>query len=207
MNINKSLQNKKIYLLLSLILTLACSLRIYNLGGESIWHDEAFSISVAKGTIMQIINASAHDVHPPLHYILLHYWIIIFGDSETSTRFLSVIYGVLSVFVIFKLGTEMFNKEIGILSSFIFSISLYGIKYSQEVRDYSLMVLLVLISSYYFIRIMKDEKKDKTYLFDNIGYIISTVAILYTHFFGIFYVLFQNVYYFLIYKKNKKTGL
>ena len=80
-------------LILAVILFFGLFLRVYALGSESIWQDEGFSVSVAHMNLSELIATTAADVHPPLYYLLLHYWISIFGDSEFSCRFLSALFG------------------------------------------------------------------------------------------------------------------
>lgn len=72
------------YLLL-LIVLLGLALRIYDLGGESLWFDEAMSVRVAwLGFAEQIkwIVGQGKEANPPFYYMLLHLWIPVFGDSE-----------------------------------------------------------------------------------------------------------------------------
>ena len=203
------LSKKQVMFALALIMVMAFIFRVYGLSHESIWHDEAFTINIAEKPITGIISASYYDNNPPLDYIIFHFWIKIFGDSESSTRFLSVIFGVLSIYLIYRVGELLFNKEVGILSSFILSISLYSIKYSQEVRSYSLLVLLILLSNYYFIKTLKG-KDSKNFNIKNknvIGYIIFATAAIYVHIFGLFYIIFQNIYYLFVSKKNIRTWI
>ena len=61
------------------VLILGFSLRLYGITSESIWLDEAFSIQLAKYDPVEIIRKTARDVHPPLYYLLLHFWINLFG--------------------------------------------------------------------------------------------------------------------------------
>ena len=64
---------------LTLIIALGTALRIYRLGSDSVWLDEAFSIKIAHGTPSEIIEETGKDVHPPLYYFALHYWMKLFG--------------------------------------------------------------------------------------------------------------------------------
>lgn len=207
-------------MILSIILVLSFLLRIYNLGNEDLWVDEIFSINVFNNS-SNIIR----DTNPPLYYFILYYWSRLFGYGEFITRFPSVIAGVISTYVIYRLGKILFNKEVGILSAFILSISLFHIRYSQEARAYSFIVLFVLLSNYYLVKILKENKESKGEKYINkidrnaeekyinkidrnaIGYIVFTVATLYTHYYGIFYIIFQNLYYLLVYRKDKRNNI
>lgn len=193
-----SFNQKQISYCILLIILLAFFLRIYNLDAESLWLDEALSVEhYAKNDITTIIERLS--VHPPLYYIILHFWIKLFGDSEFSVRFLSAIFGIMSIYVIYRLGKLIFDDNVGIISALLLSISLFHINYSQEVRFYSLLTLLALLSNYYFIKILKERSIKNT-----AAYAISTVAMPYTHIFGLFYIMFQNIFYLLAFRKNIK---
>lgn len=191
--IKKYILDKKILLIIISIIILSFLLRIYDLGGESLWYDESSSIYNANKPILSIVLDKPYYI---LYHTVLHFWIELFGDSEFSIRFPSVIFGVLSVYMIYKLGELIFDTNIGLLSSFMLSISLYHIRYSQEARSYSLLVLLALLSNYYFIKIL--ENKDRKHI---IGYILSSITMVYTHGYGLFYLIFQNIYY--IFKRKE----
>lgn len=196
-----SLRNRQILFILALIILLAFLLRIYTLSTESLWVDEVISVDAAKRSIASIIvkESSERAVHPPFYYIILHFWMKLFGDSEFSVRFPSVIFGVASIYVIYRVGKLIYSKEVGVISAFLLSISLFHIRYSQETRFYALLTFLILLSNFYFVKLLK-EKNIK-----NAGaYVILTTAMVYTHVFGLFYIIFQNIYYLLIFRKNMK---
>ncbi|MGH7792984.1 MAG: glycosyltransferase family 39 protein, partial [Thermodesulfobacteriota bacterium] len=176
------------------ILFLGLFLRVYDLSDESVWYDEAFSIELANSSISGVINGSAQDIHPPLYHILLHYWINLFGDSEFSTRFMSVVFGVFAIFMIYKVGSLILDEEAGILSALLLALSSFHIYYSQEARMYSLMALLTLLSMYFFLKILRNRN-----VIDVVGYVLSSTFLIYTHYFGLFIILAQNIYIFTLF--------
>ena len=163
--------------------------RVYHLGTQSIWLDEAFSVALAKMTLPQMVQAAAPDVHPPLYYFLLHYWMMVFGTSESAVRLLSVLFGVLAIPMIYVVGRQLFNKEVGLVAALILALSSFNIYYSQETRMYSLMVLLALLSMYFFWRFLQQSN-----LVSSVGYVLSTTLLVYTHYYGWFVVIAQNIY-------------
>ena len=180
---------KAIGILLLIILAIALFLRLYNIDKKSYGLDEEYSIGLALLPIKHLLIHPELDTHPPFYYIFLHYWIKLFGETEKSTRSLSVVFGVATIFIIYRLGTFLFNREVGIISSAIMAVSPFHIRYSQETRMYSLMVMLAVISMYFFSRIMK-EKTNRPIIF----YIISSILLIYTHIFGLFILIVQNIY-------------
>lgn len=96
---------------LSAIVLVGAFFRIYHLGTQSLWLDEAFSVSVSKMGLLQLIQATAADTNPPFYYIVLHYWMSVFGDSEFAVRLLSALFGLLAIPLIYLVGRQLFDEE------------------------------------------------------------------------------------------------
>ena len=64
------------------IVLIGTFLRVQNLTAQSLSHDEIFSVVLARTTLLQIVQGTANDVHPPLYYFILHYWMKLFSASE-----------------------------------------------------------------------------------------------------------------------------
>jgi len=189
-------------LILLAIILLAIFLRLYAISDESYWYDEGLSINFAKLGVPQMIEKlSTIEIHPPFYYLALHYWMDLFGHSEFATRFLSAIFGILAVFMIYKLCLLIFDKETAIISSLLLAVSTFHVYYSQEVRMYSFMPLLALLSVYFFLKLL--ERKS---LADSVGYVISTTLLIYTHYMGVFIIFTQNIYFITLLLLSKKDS-
>jgi mannosyltransferase len=194
------------WLLLLAIVLVGSFLRIYLLGALSIWYDEMFSIVVAKNSLSGVVTAAAtSDVHPPLYYFLLHYWILAFGESDVVIRLLSAIFGIFAIPMVYLVGRTIFSEEIGLVAAFVTAVSPLNVYYSQEARMYSLLVLLTLLSMYFFILLMRGTYRITLY----IGYVIATILLLYAHAYGFFVVFAQNIYFFtlLILRNLPRAGV
>jgi len=194
---------KKFVILLIFILLIGGIFRFYHIDKRSLWYDEYTYIG--SGIIYELPNKNfktviieiAEDRHAPLYYLILSIWIGVFGDSELALRIPSVMFGILSILIIFYIGKELFNHKVGLISSFLLSINLIHIIFSQEGKMYSLLLFLSLLSNYFFIKLIKDENIKNTILF-----IISTSLMLYTHNFGIFILVLQVIYLIYLLRKN-----
>src|SRR5919109_511127 len=93
-------------------IAVAFALRVYLLGAQSLWNDEGTSVALAPLNLDAITNAAARDIHPPLYYYLLHFWMPLVGNTEYAIRFLSVIAGVLTVAFTFRIAYVFFDEEI-----------------------------------------------------------------------------------------------
>src|SRR5512139_4106372 len=99
------------WMILAAILLLALSLRLINLGGRTLWYDEAFAVLFAEkgwdamvdGTLTEVEGGAA-DVHPLLYYLSLNLWMQAFGQDPVAVRLYSVLIGVLTVAAIFLLA-------------------------------------------------------------------------------------------------------
>ena len=135
-----------------LILTVSAGLRLYHLGFESIWLDEGYTIRFASYDLKRIFFLQ--DTSPPLYYILMHYWIRLFGESEFSIRLPSLLFGILAIIMIYRLGSAIFDREAALIGSLLLGLSVFHLAHSQDARSYSLAVLMSLASMYYFLRVL-----------------------------------------------------
>jgi len=162
-------------LLISLIVLLGLTLRLYQIDRESFWFDEAQTYWLIKSSPADIVISVAEDVHAPFYFLLLHYWVRILGDSDGAIRLFSAIFGILAIPVVFQIGRRLFNERFGWMAALFLSVSGFHIQYSQEARPYSLYFLLTSLSVLFAVLAYK-----RTH-YAWIGYILSTVLLLYTH--------------------------
>lgn len=183
--------------------TLIIFLYIFNLyvnGNQSLWSDEAFSANVASKSIGEIIRISTLDTLPPLHIILLHFWIKIFSNSEIAIRSLSTIFSISSLIVYYKLTTYIFKKSSErLISLMFFSANSLMLYYAVEARPYSLVIFFTTLLVYSVILRIKANNFATNTLF-----IFASIAGLYSH--SIFSIIFTFIFFwdlFLNYTYDK----
>ncbi len=191
---------EKAPLLLFVIIALAAFLRAFTIGSESLWLDEAVSVKISSHSLTSIISLATQgcETNPPLYYMLLHLWTRLFGQSEVAIRSLSACLGTISVLLIYKVGKSLFDRRAGILAAFLLATSAYAIEYSQEARQYSLLLLLTLLSFLLFAMLLKANQR-KTITF--IAYALINIMLCYTHMFGLLMIGAQVLYFILFQKK------
>jgi uncharacterized membrane protein len=140
-------------------------------------------------SIPSMINWTASDIHPPFYYLALKCWAL-FGQSEFAFRSFSAVFGVLTVLAVYFVCLDLFGKGVGLAASLLMAVSPVNIYYSQEVRMFSLMAFLVLLSCYSFWKCLGAPGKRVL-----IVYVVSSVIMLYTHYFGVLVVCFQGLYF------------
>jgi len=180
--------------ILFLILAIGAFLRLYNISGKGFWYDETCSLSFTGYDWKDILTH--RYMTRPVYFIILKLWVGLFGSGEFVARLPSVIFGIASIFFIYKVAKSLFDQNVGMLSAFIFSISPFQIYYSRELRNYSLFLLLALFSMFVFIKTL-DRGKSILYSL----YVLINILLVYTHPFGLYIILAQTVYLLIIYKK------
>ena len=185
---------------LLLILVLAAGMRLFNLGGFSMWFDEAYSWHLAKESVSRIIELARIDNTPPVYHIFLHYWLKAGAVSDFMIRLPAAIFGILSVLFTFKLGKLVFDRRTALTAALLSAASFQLVHYSQENRMYSLQLLLGLISTYYFVLGLRTEERKHWLLWAG-----ATVLSFYTQLFTVFLVFAQWVYFILTINANRKN--
>lgn len=159
---------------------------------QSFWRDEAFTYVLAKRNIFDLLILTAKDFNPPLYYLVVHIWMKLFGSSEVSIRTISLIFYWLTIYCIFLFITNVMKvhskrKWVYLLLAILNPILLY---YAFEARMYTMFAFFATLSFYSFIR--------KNYR----AFFIATLLGLYTHYFMIFVLLTESIFFYLTQRRK-----
>lgn len=163
--------------------------RFVGLGRESIWLDEATSLIIARMSPSSVVAWAAADIHPPLYYLVLHFWLG-WGESEFAVRALSALLGVATIVVVYALASELFDTQAGVLSAFLFALAPLHVWYSQETRMYVMVTMLSLLASYLLVKALRRPGRGLLWT----TYVVISALALYTHYFALFVLLFCNLF-------------
>jgi mannosyltransferase len=172
------------------VLLLAFGLRIYRLPDQSLWYDEALSVHYAAQTLPELLSGVSGSDHPPLHSLLLHFWLAVAGRSEFAARYLSLWWGVLGVALLYRLGRQLFDKPTGLLAATLLAVSPWHVWYSQETRMYSLALAL---SLGVVLALRAIVARRQASLWPWVSYALIGALALYAHFYTSFVLLFANL--------------
>ncbi|MCE7066777.1 glycosyltransferase family 39 protein [Dyadobacter sp. CY326] len=139
----------------------------------------------------------------PFYYLLLHNWIEIFGLTDFSIRFLSVVFSVLIIGLTYLFARRFFSVNTGLIASAIVAIEPFFIGYSHQARSYSLTFFLTLLATYFFLQIVENESSRRKTAGLYIGYIIAAGLGLMSHFLTIA-VLVAHAAYALLFLRTIK---
>lgn len=140
--------------------------------------------------LREVTGVLRRNVHMPLYFYFMHYWIGLTGVSEWWLRFPSVVFGALAVLMMFLLGKELLGPFVGLAGALLVALMPEQIFYAQEARMYSLLVLLVTSSTYVLALALKRPRSAPLYVL----YAALSIAGLYTHYGYVFCFAFQTLF-------------
>ena len=189
------------YWVLAYILVIAANLiiRFIGLPQESLYGDEAFSVFFAQQPIENLHEKLMYDRNPPFYFILLHFWIRLFGYNSIFLKGLSVLFSVGTAYFLLKLSTRHFNKLTAILISVLFILSNVWLRASHELRAFSLVGLLTVLSFFYYLNTIKQNRISSA-----IGLTITNLLLLFSHYISFYIPILQFLCSFLFLRENKK---
>ncbi len=150
-----------------------------------------YSLAAANpgNSYKEVLAKSFNGVHPPLFHTLLWLWFKVFGFSELSGRVFPAMFGIFTIPVMYLLGKELFDGEVGVYAAGIATLNPFLLHYSQEVRPYSLFLLLSLLSLFLYLKVLK-HLRYRDFAF----YLVISGALIYTHYFGLLVVAVEALF-------------
>lgn len=169
---------------LAVLIIVGSGIRFHELGGDSLWYDEAASWQQAHGTFAQIFERTARDNYPPLHNLLLYASINLLGDTEWALRMPSAVLGVAAIAAICWVGHMGAGSATGLVAAALLTFSPFNVSYSREGRMYTLMALAAICFAGACWRTARSPSAVRLATM-----ILAGMALLYSHPYGTFYWL------------------
>ena len=161
------------------IVVVASVLRLHGLDRTSIWNDEAASWNMARHPFWTMISEQSGDNNPPLFDIILYAMIHLFGDSETILRLPSAILGIANVYLLYRLGTVLWDRLTGVFAAALLTVSGFHLWYSQEARMYALFAAMATAFALASVLFVTAPGRTRAVVCG-----IAGVALLYSHTYG-----------------------
>ena len=174
------------------ILIFGIVLRVIDMTLYPLWNDEM------AGMIFTRTGALSDKGTLPSIIIMLQIWKGIFGTSLLALRTLPVIFSVLSLWAIFEFvrqGSK--SKMLSYTAAILLTINIFAVYLSQEVRSYSLSMLITAMLGLYMFKLIEDPSK-KNLIF----YILWAILAFNTHYYLILLVVFNFGYYIWTKRQN-----
>ncbi len=189
------------------ILWLVFSFGANGLNTDPFWTDEMFSVGNMGGFdpprdpagIVTSVSDHFPD-HVPLFFLMGAGWASFVGWTQFALRLLPVLAGVLLIAWIYRLGTDMFNRQTGVVAAILMGTSAYVILYTHDFRMYSLFLMFAGMHSWlYRILLCRQAGRLLTWL----CFVISTIALLYIHLFSLIFFASLGVFHLFFVAKSR----
>lgn len=159
--------------------------------------------STAADTIHSL--ALEDPQHPPLYFLMARFWMQQFGSSLIASRSLPALLSLLSLPLMYALAKELFASNLtATLATALLALSPFDLLFAQTARQYSLLTVTVIGSSWLLLRAMRLQSWRNWVL-----YALSIALGLYTHPFFSLTLIGQGVFvifYWLLVKKRELPG-
>jgi hypothetical protein len=137
-------------------------------------------------------DLTAHDIHPPLYYALLHLWTGVLGTEPIVLRLLSVFASALAIPAVCWAGTRILSRREGLIAAALLALSPLHIYYSQEVRMYGLVSLLAILTLGTAWKVMASDEPSLSRI--NLAYVLWATLGLYTQYYFAFLPVGLTIY-------------
>jgi len=135
-----------------IVLCVAALLRIYRLN-EGLWLDEILTqVNYTKASFGEIFTTYDSQNQHFLYSLLSHGSYLLFGESAWALRLPAVLFGLASIWALYKFSTEVSSKKEALLSCALFTFSYHHIWFSQNARGYTGLLFFALLTSWMLIK-------------------------------------------------------
>lgn len=174
---------------LLLLLFVAWALRTATLTLQSMWIDEVMALYFTRGTFTETLRTIVQPEHNgPLFYLLLFWWRHLVGDSDFAVRYLSVLFSVLTMPLLYQLARRLLTERTAALALWLAAFSPFMLWFAQEAKMYALHMGAATAST---LALLKAFRQGRWWHW--VSYAALASFTLYSHLFGGFLVLAQGV--------------
>lgn len=179
--------------ILFIILIVGTALRFFHFREIPFTHDE-FSALFRTGYdhFLDLINQGVKiDGHPAGVQVFLHYWVKISGMTEWLVKLPFIIMGVLSIYLIYKIGYRWFNITSGLIAAAFMASLQYPVMYSQIARPYGSGLFLSLAMVLFWTNLMRNP--DRNFRKNAILFVITASLNTYNHHFSLLFAFIVGI--------------
>src|SRR3954470_9976368 len=178
-----------VWLILAVVGVIAVGIAFRFVARSDLWADEVISVNISWLPLSELREALRHDGAPPLYYVLLHFWMEVFGTGNESVRALSGFIGVATLVPAWYAGRRLDlrraaagrqspdSRIVGWAGVLLLAASPFAIRYATEARMYALVILLVYVGSLALLRVFDRPSWVRLLVLAAV-----TAALVYTHY-------------------------
>ncbi len=158
----------------------AAALRLFGLGSQSYWTDEAITVQTATWSWAKMLAYWQVDPHPPLHYLLIRLLVLLGGSGEGWLRLSSAAAGIGAVLLVCAALQRAFDDRTALVGGLLAALNPALIWASQDLRGSAPAGLFLALT---FYGVQRMEKSDGRH-----GYRMAALGLtlaFYTHYYAL----------------------
>lgn len=201
-------QDRHLWLWLIPILLVMAWITIPWLNRDIIWFDEYRSLLRAGAghfpahSLFEVVYLSIRYTWAPLYFVILAIWdFLLQGDSQFIARSLQLFTAIISISLMFRIGSSIFDKKAGLIAAFILATNVMFIFYVHEMRPYILWVLLTTLSAWLYWLLITSDSPTRPLKW---AFTITVAATLYTHQLSLIFVAALGLFHILSFRRLGK---
>lgn len=177
-------------------LILQAALLFWRLDLLPIWGDEQFTLDTSVQPLAKIAEIVRNDIHPPLYYFLVHYWLELpwSADLVVKARAFSGVWALASTVLLHRLWTTPENRWRFLL---VWTLSPCLILYGRMARSYTMQLFLAALALYWGVALLREPRRRGALLM----YALSGALLFYTHYLPALAIV-GAVQLFLLFRKR-----
>jgi len=148
-----------------------------------LWLDEALTVDISRLPVADIPGALRRDGAPPLFYVLLHFWMGLFGQSDLAVRSLSGIFSCATLPVAWVAARRLGGRTAAVAAVLILASSPFAIYYGTEARMYAMVGFLVACG---IVAVQRALERPRPGNVVAVG--VCAAALLYSHYWALYLV-------------------
>ncbi len=165
---------------------LAAALVAFRIGRHGFWYDEGSTIGTVDRPLGDALWRIANwELNQSTYHLLVVGWQRLV-DGEAALRSLSAVFAVASVPLVWLLGRRLVGARAAALAAVLLALHPYAIQWGQQLRGYSLLVLLTVASTLLFVRAVESPTWR-----NSIAFGVVTALSVYTQFFAVLVAVAQ----------------
>jgi len=192
-------------ILLSILLTVALGLRLYDLG-DGLWFDEIQTlVDYVRLPLGQILATFDSQNQHMLYTLLARISFAGFGESPWALRLPAALLGVASLAALYWFAAQITARREAMLATLLLAFSYHHVWFSQNARGYTGLLLWTLLASGLFLRLLSDAHP-RSWL-PAVAYAASVALAIYTHATAVFLVVVHFLLWAVLALRARRRGL
>jgi mannosyltransferase len=163
--------------LLAMITLAGAVLRLLHLGAKSLWTDEPLTVAIARMPWPHFVANWQHGeaAFQGAYFLLMRGWLHL-GQTEFWIRLPSALFAIASIPLLYAVARTLIGQRAALVATLLYALNPTGVYYSQEARSYTMAMLLVLASTWFFVRAVQEDRER-----DWVLWVVFSVVSFYSH--------------------------